>query len=93
MYVACPSCKTLYPVTAEYLRLAAGQVRCSSCQTRFDASSAVFDNPQQALDHEHPLQQTLKGEIDDLVGRALDGRSEEVPLGTLPRSDSDDQDR
>lgn len=75
MYVACPSCKALYPVSADYLRLAAGQVRCSACQTRFDASSAVFDDPQQALDYEYPLEQELKGEIDDLVERALDQKN------------------
>jgi len=72
MYVACPSCKALYPVTAEYLRLAAGKVRCSACDTQFDASSSVFDDPQAALDYQYPIQQTLKEEIEDLVDRALD---------------------
>ncbi len=80
MYVACPSCKALYPVSADYLRLADGQVRCSACQTRFDASSAVFDDPQQALDYEYPLQPVMKGEIDDLVGRALDNGKEEASV-------------
>ena len=80
MYVACPSCKTLYPVTAEYLRLAAGQVRCSTCATRFDASSAVFDDPQDALDYQHPIQQALKDEIEDLVDRALDGDTAPAPV-------------
>ncbi len=80
MYVACPSCKTLYPVTAEYLRLAAGQVRCSTCETRFDASSSVFDDPQEALDYQYPMQQALKEEIDDLVDRALDIGAELAPV-------------
>ena len=86
MYVACPSCKTLYPVTAEYLRLAAGQVRCSACETRFDASSAVFDNPQEALEYQHPMQQALKEEIENLVDRALDGGPTHTPTGTEPQA-------
>ena len=79
MYVACPSCKTLYPVSAEYLRLAAGQVRCSVCENRFDASKSVFDDPQEALDYQYPVPQAIKEEIDDLVDRALDSGSELPP--------------
>jgi predicted Zn finger-like uncharacterized protein len=87
MYVACPSCKTLYPVTAEQLRLAAGKVRCGQCQTLFNATEAVFEDPQQALAYEPPLQQELVQEIDALVGRALD----EVPgeeVDTLQAGDT-----
>ncbi len=79
MYVACPSCKTLYPVSAEYLRLAAGQVRCSVCENRFDASKSVFDDPQEALDYQYPVPQAIKEEIDDLVDRALDSGAELPP--------------
>jgi predicted Zn finger-like uncharacterized protein len=99
MYVACPSCKTLYPVTAEYLRLAAGQVRCSACETRFDASSSVFDDPQEALRYQYPIHQALKEEIEDLVDRALDGGAEAAsadedrqaadPAGKFGRADID----
>ena len=81
MYVACPSCRTLYELTADYLRAAGGQVRCSQCQTRFDARCAVFDDPGQAQAYEYPQQEALMAEIDDLVGRALgqDVASAEVP--------------
>jgi len=80
MYVACPSCKSLYAVSAEQLGLAGGQVRCGQCQTRFNAVRSVFDDPQQALASEPPLQPALAQEIDDLVGRALN----EVPTETPP---------
>ena len=73
MYVACPSCKSLYSITADQLRLAGGQVRCGQCQTCFNAAQAVFEDPQQALAYEPPLEQDLVQEIDALVGRALDG--------------------
>lgn len=84
MYVTCPSCRALYSLTAEHLRLAGGQVRCSACQNVFDARTAVFDDPQQALDYQHPLQPDLAEEIDELVGRALD----EVPFSESPTNES-----
>ena len=94
MYVACPSCKTLYPVTAEYLRLAAGQVRCSACETKFDASGSVFDDPQEALNYQYPIQPALKEEIEDLVDRALEGGSERAPAGEEePRQDEEQQEQ
>jgi predicted Zn finger-like uncharacterized protein len=78
MYVACPSCKSLYAVSADQLRLADGQVRCGQCHTLFNATHAVFADPHQALAFEGPLHQELAREIDDLVDRALDQVSDEV---------------
>lgn len=72
MYVACPSCKSLYSITLDQLEVAGGRVRCSQCRTLFNAVDAVFDTPRQALAHEHALQPDLVEEIDELVGRALD---------------------
>jgi predicted Zn finger-like uncharacterized protein len=72
MYVACPSCKSLYAVSADQLRLADGHVRCGQCHTLFNATHAVFADPHQALAFERPLHQDLAREIDDLVDRALD---------------------
>jgi len=71
MYVACPSCKALYEIQPEHLRVAAGQVRCGQCHETFSAALAVFDEPQQALAfaEEH---QNVAQEIDALVDRALD---------------------
>ena len=46
MYVACPSCKALYQIELIHLRAAGGQLRCGSCQATFNATAAVFDNPQ-----------------------------------------------
>jgi predicted Zn finger-like uncharacterized protein len=72
MYVACPSCKALYAISADQLKLADGRVRCSQCRTTFNAAHAVFDDPRQALAFEYPLEEQLLKEIDDLVDRALD---------------------
>lgn len=77
MYVACPSCKSLYQIELIHLRAAGGELHCGACQTTFNATAAVFDEPQQALDYvdQHPLQESVAREIDDLVNKALD----EVP--------------
>lgn len=72
MYVACPSCKALYAISADQLRLAEGQVRCGRCGTLFNATNAVFASPREALEHEAPLQRDMAREIDELVERALD---------------------
>ncbi|MEN8802453.1 MAG: zinc-ribbon and DUF3426 domain-containing protein, partial [Thiogranum sp.] len=73
MYVACPSCKLLYQIELIHLRAAGGELHCGACKTTFNATAAVFDDPQQALDYaeQHPLQDSVAREIDDLVNRAL----------------------
>lgn len=80
MYVACPSCHALYPVSAEHLRLAGGRVRCGACRKVFDAGDGVFDTPQQAVEYVQTMQPDLAVEIDELVGRAL----EQVEGDTAP---------
>jgi predicted Zn finger-like uncharacterized protein len=70
MYVACPSCKTLYQIQAEHLHAAGGQVRCSSCLSTFSATEAIFDDPAQALAFGE--QQHVERDIEALVSRALD---------------------
>jgi predicted Zn finger-like uncharacterized protein len=71
MYVACPSCKTLYRIQPEHLELAGGRVRCGSCRTTFSAAGAAFEDPQQALACVE-RKQTLADDIDALVSRALE---------------------
>ncbi|MEA2080979.1 MAG: MJ0042-type zinc finger domain-containing protein, partial [Pseudomonadota bacterium] len=73
MYVACPSCKSLYQIELIHLRAAGGELHCGACKTTFNATAAVFDDPQQALDYadQHPLQEGVAREIDDLVNKAL----------------------
>lgn len=96
MYVACPACKTVYPVTAAQLRMAGGQVRCGNCDTVFEATSALFDEPQQALAFAEQQLHAVSQEIDDLVGRALDevpATGVEEPVEALPvESDAGEQD-
>ena len=38
-YTRCPSCKTVFRVTAAQLAMRAGQVRCGHCQTVFDGTA------------------------------------------------------
>ncbi|MGD2076443.1 MAG: DUF3426 domain-containing protein [Gammaproteobacteria bacterium] len=79
MYVACPSCKTLYRIQPEHLRLAGGRVRCGTCRTTFSAAGAVFEDPQQALACAEQTQETAD-DIDALISRAL----ERVPSSRKP---------
>ena len=76
MFAACPSCKTIYPVSTAQLRAASGRVHCGNCHKVFDAAPALFDDPQQALAFAEQQLREVTQEIDDLVGRALD----EVPV-------------
>ena len=77
MYVACPSCKSLYSIEPEHLRAAHGKVRCGHCQLVFDATGAVFQQPEQALEYAalHEVREEMAREIDALVDQAL----EQVP--------------
>jgi len=79
MYASCHACKTVYPVSAAQLRAAGGRVRCGNCHKVFDATSALFDNPQQALAFAETQLREVSREIDDLVGRALDEVSTTEP--------------
>jgi predicted Zn finger-like uncharacterized protein len=69
MYVACPSCQSLFQIQPAHLRAARGEVRCGVCQNSFNASGAVFEDGQQALAW---AEQQVAREIDDLVDKALD---------------------
>jgi len=85
MFAACSSCKTIYPGSTAQLRAAGGRVHCGNCHKVFDAASALFDDPQQALAFAEQQLREVTQEIDDLVGRALD----EVPVTeALPEADA-----
>ena len=87
MYASCHVCKTVYPVSAAQLRAAGGRVRCGNCHEVFDATSALFDDPQQALEFAEAQLHEVTREIDDLVGRALDEVSTTEPLSE-PEADA-----
>ena len=93
MYVACPSCKTLYQIELVHLRAAGGELHCGACQTRFNATAAVFDEPQQALDYadQHPLQESVAREIDELVNKALDEVPRQRYVTGVAESESSDE--
>jgi len=92
MYVACPSCKALYKIELAHLRAAGGQLHCGACQTGFNASAAVFEDPKQALAYEYPVQAEEVQAIDDLVDRALDqvpGQAKTTREETVGAGDND----
>src|SRR5512140_3045328 len=41
-YTRCPSCKTVFRVSAQQLAIRAGQVRCGQCQTVFDGNAELL---------------------------------------------------
>ena len=43
MYTQCPQCSAVYRITSTQLRAAAGEARCGSCGTRFDALDRLTD--------------------------------------------------
>lgn len=45
MYTQCPRCETIFRVTAEILRAAAGQVRCGRCGAAFSALAHLEERP------------------------------------------------
>lgn len=73
MYVACPTCRVVYQISAEHLRAAGGKVRCGQCSAVFTAPGAVFETADDALNFVRSSESAggLVREIDDLVDRAL----------------------
>jgi len=95
MFVACSVCKTVFPVSAAQLRAAAGRVRCGSCDTVFEATGALFDEPREALAFAEQQLHAVSREIDDLVGRALDAvpvTETRLPQGAAPETGDNDVD-
>ena len=45
MYTQCPRCETIFRVSAEILRAAAGQVRCGRCGAAFSALAHLEERP------------------------------------------------
>ncbi|MDE2294103.1 MAG: zinc-ribbon domain-containing protein [Gammaproteobacteria bacterium] len=45
MYTQCPRCETIFRVSAEILRAAAGQVRCGRCGAAFNALAHLEERP------------------------------------------------
>lgn len=101
MYTECPSCKTVFKITANHLKIAHGKVRCGSCSTVFNALDSLIENyesssaPVQkaasapAATTEAPVEQIF----DDVKIPGMELASEE-PLGTpsqaTPKFDAGD---
>ena len=85
MYVVCPSCHSLFRASSAHLAAAGGQVRCSTCQTVFDATETCYDDPAQAIAAVRRLRESA-GEIENLVGEAL---SAVGPADGQPEAETD----
>ena len=46
MFTQCPTCQTIFKLSAETLRAAAGEVRCGRCGEEFNALSSLAEEPQ-----------------------------------------------
>jgi predicted Zn finger-like uncharacterized protein len=63
MYTDCPECQTRQTVTIEQLRLNRGLMRCSHCNTLFDALKQLSENssePPQKIETKEPVINWLK---------------------------------
>ncbi len=49
MLTECPSCLTVFRVTAAILKMGHGQVRCGKCRKQFDAIECMLDEDETAL--------------------------------------------
>lgn len=63
MYTQCPACKTVFRLRPEQLNAAQGQVRCSRCQTVFNAADNLFQtsNPDEAGSNPPPTKEASAG--------------------------------
>ncbi|MBS0613387.1 MAG: DUF3426 domain-containing protein [Proteobacteria bacterium] len=46
MFTQCPACQTIFKLSAETLRAAAGEVRCGRCGEEFNALGSLAEEPQ-----------------------------------------------
>lgn len=46
MFTQCPACQTVFKLSAETLRAAAGEVRCGRCAEQFNALRSLAEEPQ-----------------------------------------------
>jgi len=70
MFTQCPRCATIFRVSAEILRAAAGQVRCGRCGAAFSALARLEERPD-AFTHEiSPLE--WESRADRILGSAAE---------------------
>ena len=53
MYTQCPSCQTIFEVSAEHLKAANGDVRCGQCLNVFNALNNLSEEIPAKLDQDH----------------------------------------
>ena len=70
MFTQCPACQTVFKLSAETLRAAAGEVRCGRCAEQFNALRSLAEDPQAFASMQVPqaLPQTLAS---GTIGAAL----------------------
>ena len=70
MYTQCPRCETIFRLSAEVLRAAAGQVRCGRCGEAFNAISRLAESADGFTVGESPLD--LENRADRILESATD---------------------
>lgn len=90
MYTQCPACKTVFRFHPDQLKAAKGQVRCSRCQTVFNALDNLFQTPTPEAGKKHKATRSgasaKKVVSGDSTGNAPKARSQQKSIATSPRA-------
>ena len=62
MFTQCPKCETIFKLSAEVLRAAAGEVRCGRCGEIFNALSSLAEEPRAFSKGESPREQETRAD-------------------------------
>jgi predicted Zn finger-like uncharacterized protein len=85
----CPSCSTLFRVTASILKMGHGQVRCGKCRTQFDALESIQDEEASNVAAEESSTST-QSEVIETTNETQSGVAPaKVAPEPMPRADED----
>ena len=62
MFTQCPKCETIFKLSAEVLRAAAGEVRCGRCGEIFNALASLAEEPRAFTRGESPQEQEARAD-------------------------------
>ncbi len=84
MYTQCPDCATVFRITAEALRAAAGDVRCGVCATSFNALENLSEQAFKAGSEDEPPAPDDSMTVEELPGGENIELSAPVELAVVP---------
>ncbi len=88
VYTQCPRCETIFRLTAEALRAAAGQVRCGRCGEAFNALSRLSERADGFKVGESPLE--LETRADRILESSTDAPGVEWRTAAIDEPDTSD---